>query len=156
MAQFDDAPGTVRLRDQAFGIQLNQAGIAVRRIKNRFDINPVLVDYRITKHAGVRPDLRERRHYLEQLSSRLEKTAGERLRLLGSRLAVLTGRLNARNPLTLLSQGYAIVSREGGGIVAADNTRPEDLVHIRVLGARFTAKVTAAELLPGENAAGED
>lgn len=106
--------------------------------------------------AGVRPDLRERRHYLEQLSSRLEKTAGERLRLLGSRLAVLTGRLNARNPLTLLSQGYAIVSREGGGIVAADNTRPEDLVHIRVLGARFTAKVTAAELLPGENAAGED
>ena len=105
--------------------------------------------------AGVRPDLGESRHYLDQLKIRLEKNTGERLQLCGNSLAVLAGRLNARNPLKLLSQGYAIVSREGGGIVASDNTKPGDLVHIRVLGARFTAKVTAAELIPQENAAGD-
>ncbi len=105
--------------------------------------------------AGVRPDLGESRHYLEKLRSRLETSAGDKIRLLGSSLAVLAGRLNARNPLTLLSQGYAIVSRESGGIVQSGNTKPGDLVHIRVLGARFTAEVTAAELLPGENAAGD-
>ena len=58
MAQFDDAPGTVRLRDQAFGIQLNQAGIAVRRIKNCFDVNPVMVKEALVMMGRIGPGFR--------------------------------------------------------------------------------------------------
>ena len=104
--------------------------------------------------SGIRPDLSGLRHRLELLLNRMRENA--RAGILGSRRSfeVLAGRLNARNPLTLLSQGYAIVSRASGGIVSADNTGKGDTVKIRVLGALFTADITGREPRDDERTAG--
>ena len=101
----------------------------------------------------VSPDLSGYHHRLDLLLNRMREnvTAG----ILDARrsLEVCAGRLNARNPLTLLSQGYAIVSRASGGIVTSGNTRKGDTVGIRVLGASFTAEITGMELRNDETAA---
>jgi len=108
--------------------------------------------------ADRRSALGERRSRLWQLSpvARLQGTAARhaalfaRLRAAGiaqlqrarERLAPLVRTLNAVSPLATLERGYAIVSREGGGILRnAADAAPGTIIEARLSRGRIRAKV---------------
>src|SRR3984893_8637655 len=108
--------------------------------------------------ADRRSALGERRGHLWQLSpvarvrgtaarqaalfARLKAAAFARLHLARERLSPLVRTLNAVSPLATLERGYAIVSREGGGIlINAADVAPGTFIEARLAKGKIRAKV---------------
>jgi exodeoxyribonuclease VII large subunit len=108
--------------------------------------------------ADRRSALGERRSRLWQLSpvarvrgtaarqaalfARLKAAAFARLHLARERLSPLVRTLNAVSPLATLERGYAIVSREGGGIlINAADVAPGTFIEARLAKGKIRAKV---------------
>jgi exodeoxyribonuclease VII large subunit len=76
------------------------------------------------------------------LFARLRAAALARLHLARERLSPLARTLNAVSPLATLDRGYAIVSREGGGILLdAADAAPGTLIEARLAVGKIRAKV---------------
>jgi exodeoxyribonuclease VII large subunit len=76
------------------------------------------------------------------LLARLQAATFSRLHLARERLTPLVRTLNAVSPLATLERGYAIVSREGGGIlINAADVAPGTLIEARLAKGRIRAKV---------------
>jgi exodeoxyribonuclease VII large subunit len=76
------------------------------------------------------------------LFARLRAAALARLHSSRERLAPLVRTLNAVSPLATLDRGYAIVSREGGGILLnAVDAAPGTIIEARLAVGKIRAKV---------------
>ena len=76
------------------------------------------------------------------LFARLKAAAFARLHLARERLSPLVRTLNAVSPLATLERGYAIVSREGGGIlINAADVAPGTFIEARLAKGKIRAKV---------------
>src|SRR3984893_982072 len=76
------------------------------------------------------------------LFARLNAAAFARLHLARERLSPLVRTLNAVSPLATLERGYAIVSREGGGIlINAADVAPGTFIEARLAKGKIRAKV---------------
>jgi len=85
-----------------------------------------------------------------KVSLRLLAAMDGRNRLLRSRLATATGRLDALSPLRVLGRGYSLTTRSGGEVIrAASELKPGD----RIL-TRFPDGVVHSEVLPSGEVAG--
>jgi exodeoxyribonuclease VII large subunit len=76
------------------------------------------------------------------LFARLKAAGFARLHLARERLSPLVRTLNAVSPLATLERGYAIVSREGGGILLnAADVAPDTVIEARLAKGKIRAKV---------------
>lgn len=85
-----------------------------------------------------------------KVSLRLLAAMDGRNRLLRSRLATATGRLDALSPLRVLGRGYSLTTRAGGEVIrAASELKQGDLI-----STRFPDGVVRSEVLPSGEVAG--
>jgi exodeoxyribonuclease VII large subunit len=76
------------------------------------------------------------------LFARLKAAGLAQLHRARERLSPLVRTLNAVSPLATLERGYAIVSREGGGILLnAADVAPDTLIEARLAKGKIRAKV---------------
>lgn len=88
---------------------------------------------------------------LDERGDRLDRAAARKLELLRAALAKECAGLEARNPLTVLARGYAVVTKEGKALMHADNAAIGDRIGIRLSDGTLTACVTGVSAERTEN-----
>ena len=81
---------------------------------------------------------------LDELSDRVHLGVKKGLTRDGSRLAQLSGRLDAMSPLRVLERGYVVVTQNGSAVTSSDRLSPGDSVRLR-----FSDGERAAEIQDG-------
>ncbi len=81
------------------------------------------------------------RQRLDDLSHRAQRALRGQARHLRTTLAGMQAKLVALSPDGVLARGYAVVSRDGQVVSAADQVQPGQRVDVRVRGGRFGARV---------------
>lgn len=116
---------------------LNDQGIALDRLLNQLEINS----------PGVM--IRNDRQRLDELSRRTSMALAYRFQLQKARLSGLEKRLLSLNPLSVLSRGYAVVTRQGGEVIRhVEQAIPGESLDVRVSDGRFGARVSGE---PGDD-----
>ena len=82
---------------------------------------------------------------LDELSERLDRAAGHRLEGVRLALAKKCAELEALNPLTVLSRGYAVVTKDGKTLARAADAAVGDAVTVRLSDGAFHARVEEKE-----------
>ncbi len=86
---------------------------------------------------------------LRRLGRGLLDSAARRLQTASDRLAALEARLDAVSPLGTLRRGYAIVERDGGGVVtSARAVQDSESLAVRLQDGRLHVRVTSKEEEP--------
>lgn len=83
---------------------------------------------------------REKHMRLDALSSALEHSMETKLRLTKTEIASMAGKLNALNPLAILSRGYAVASIDGRAVKAASEISPGASFKLRLSEGEIVAK----------------
>ena len=69
---------------------------------------------------------------LDEKDTDLNRALGETLKQKGQNVALFAGKLQALNPLSILSRGYATVSRDGASVTSAKQINENDTLDIRM------------------------
>lgn len=89
--------------------------------------------------------IQSERQHLDELTRRSHAGGIHRLSLEASHLDGLDNRLEALNPVHILSRGYALVTRLGDGLLVNKVKQARDEIRIRVSDGEFDAKVLSRD-----------
>jgi exodeoxyribonuclease VII large subunit len=89
--------------------------------------------------------IQSERQHIDELARRSHAGGIHRLTLEASRLDGLDNRLEALNPVHILSRGYAVVTRLGDGSLVHKVKQARDEIRIRVSDGEFDAKVLSRD-----------
>ena len=78
---------------------------------------------------------------LDEKDADLNRAFGETLKQKGQNVALFAGKLQALNPLSILSRGYATVSRDGASVTSAKQINENDTLDIRMADGSVRATV---------------
>ena len=78
---------------------------------------------------------------LDEKDADLYRAWGETLKQKGQNVALFAGKLQALNPLSILSRGYATVSRDGASVTSAKQINENDTLDIRMADGSVRATV---------------
>ena len=78
---------------------------------------------------------------LDEKDEDLNRAFGETLKQKGQNVALFAGKLQALNPLSILSRGYATVSRDGASVTSAKQINENDTLDIRMADGSVRATV---------------
>ena len=78
---------------------------------------------------------------LDEKDADLNRAWGETLKQKGQNVALFAGKLQALNPLSILSRGYATVSRDGASVTSAKQINENDTLDIRMADGSVRATV---------------
>ena len=78
---------------------------------------------------------------LDEKDADLNRAWGETLKKKGQNVALFAGKLQALNPLSILSRGYATVSRDGASVTSAKQINENDTLDIRMADGSVRATV---------------
>ena len=78
---------------------------------------------------------------LDEKDADLNRALGETLKQKGQNVALFAGKLQALNPLSILSRGYATVSRDGASVTSAKQINENDTLDIRMADGSVRATV---------------
>lgn len=116
---------------RAARLSLNSQDIALERLLSRLEL------------SSPRVMIRNDRQRLDELSRRASLALGYRFELQKTRLAGLEKHLSSLNPLSVLSRGYAVVTRRGGEVVRRTmQVVPGDPLDVQVSDGHFNVQVS--------------
>lgn len=78
---------------------------------------------------------------LDEKDADLNRAWGDALKQKGQNVALFAGKLQALNPLSILSRGYATVSRDGASVTSAKQINENDTLDIRMADGSVRATV---------------
>lgn len=110
--------------------------ISSERLSN---LKEKLLDKGISKTTDILEDK------LVKLSDRLVRLIDRRIEEDEHRLTVVSEKLSALNPLSILKRGYSVISGSDGSIVSIDSTCVGDKIEAVINGGKIKAEVTNIE-----------
>lgn len=119
-------PDRVSEKETLYGVKKRLAGIVGGRIEKEKAVLRLF-----SEKTDISGRLRENAQFLDGLCSKITAAATNAVRAEKIRLSGYTDRINALNPLAVLSRGFAVAEKDGKPISSAENIDPGDKLRVK-------------------------
>ncbi len=116
-----------------------QASVQKRIVQERRILNQLTQSCAFSRPEQMLDNFRMR---LDEHEADLNRTLEQSLKQKGQSVASIAGKLQALNPLSILSRGYATVSRDGASITSVKQINDNDTLDIRMADGSVRATVS--------------
>jgi len=126
-------PDTAELKRKISNIVTREADVIRAMLKLRRERLDSLAASRAMTDPGSM--IEDKRILLDHLSDRLSMAEDREIRIKKAEMAAAAGKLNALNPLAVISRGYSAVYRDDGALVKRiEDVKPGDQVAFKTIG----------------------
>lgn len=141
-------PDTAEILNRAKTLKLKSENALARKI-SKIEGSLEVIQKSIELHSPIRR-LIEQESALEMLKSRLDVAQRSRLDRLGADFRLLCTRLEAANPLAVLSHGYSVVEDKDGRLVSSvRDVNGGDTITVKLSDGELSATVTDTRIRNG-------